>query len=238
MENIINENLELKSNSNNIETKQNNFLGKMIGNAINTAADMAIRAALPDFLEEQVINVKNNILNHGFKDGIKQTINDAIDLGKSAIGLFKGDLKDVEQMQNVVKSGGVLDGVSDLWDFAVNTAKSKGAISNTIASTLKKGKNALINNVESNIQDAFKTQSKIEIQFEKNIDNWKKAFEEQDFKTMEKEFKKIEKGIEELVPIENALKAAREIENLHTLIKNNGQDFNLSSEDLELVKNL
>ena len=45
----------------------------------------------------------------------------------------------------------------------------------------------------------------------------------------------IREKLKILIPMENTLKQARTIENLHTLIKNNGQDFNLSKEELELV---
>ena len=55
---------------------------------------------------------------------------------------------------------------------------------------------------------------------------------------MEKIFNKIEKELKEIAPLENTLKEARTIENLHTLIKNNGQNFNLNENELELVKNL
>ena len=47
--------------------------------------------------------------------------------------------------------------------------------------------------------------------------------------------KKIQEKLKELLPIENTLKEARVIENLHNLIKNNGQNFNLSQEQLELA---
>ena len=49
---------------------------------------------------------------------------------------------------------------------------------------------------------------------------------------------KILNKLKELLPIENTLKEARVIENLHTLIKNNGQDFNLTKEQLELANML
>ena len=52
---------------------------------------------------------------------------------------------------------------------------------------------------------------------------------------MQKEYEKIREKLKILIPMENTLKQARTIENLHTLIKNNGQDFNLSKEELELV---
>ena len=58
--NLLINNLE---NNTELGEKQNNFLGSMIKDAINTAVDIGIRAILPDFLEEQVINAKNNTLN-------------------------------------------------------------------------------------------------------------------------------------------------------------------------------
>ena len=55
---------------------------------------------------------------------------------------------------------------------------------------------------------------------------------------MESAYKKIEKEIKELVPIEKTISTAREIENLHNLIKNNGQNFNLTTEQLELAQKI
>ena len=55
---------------------------------------------------------------------------------------------------------------------------------------------------------------------------------------MEKEYKKIEKEINNLAPIEKMLNEARTIENLHNLIKNNGQDFNLTQDQIELAEKL
>ncbi len=233
--NLLINNLE---NNTELGEKQNNFLGSMIKDAINTAVDIGIRAILPDFLEEQVINAKNNILDNGFKEGIKKTIDDTIGLGRSAINLVKGDIKSIDDMQNIVKEGGIIDGVSELWDFAVNTAKNKGVIKSTVATKLKKGKNAVLNNVENNIQNAFKSQIDKTSNLEKYISNWKEAYDKQDFNKMESAYKKIEKEIKELVPIEKTISTAREIENLHNLIKNNGQNFNLTTEQLELAQKI
>ena len=55
---------------------------------------------------------------------------------------------------------------------------------------------------------------------------------------MEKEYEKLEKELENLIPLENTINEARTIENLHNLIKNNGQDFNLTKEQLELAEKL
>ena len=55
---------------------------------------------------------------------------------------------------------------------------------------------------------------------------------------MEKEFNKIEKEIKNLAPIEKIINNVKNIENLHILIKNNGQNFNLSQDQLELAEKL
>ena len=85
MTETINQTLQINNQiKNNLEEKQNNFLDSILGKAINTALDVGIRAVLPDFVEDQVINIKNNLLEYGLKDGIKQTVDDAINLGTSA----------------------------------------------------------------------------------------------------------------------------------------------------------
>ena len=42
------------------ENNQKNFLETALGKTINFAIDIGIRAILPDFIEEQVINLKDN----------------------------------------------------------------------------------------------------------------------------------------------------------------------------------
>ena len=120
------------------EITQKNFLETNLGKAINTAVDIGIRAILPDFFEEQVIEIKDNLLNYGLKDGIKQSIDDAIDLGKSALGIVTGNFESISQMQNAVKSGGIIDGISSL-SIVMKNSKITGTIN-----TSKKAKSLSI----------------------------------------------------------------------------------------------
>ena len=55
---------------------------------------------------------------------------------------------------------------------------------------------------------------------------------------MEKEYKNIKNELKGLIPIENTINNARNVELLHNLIKNNGQNFNLTQEEIELVNKL
>ena len=73
---------------------------------------------------------------------------------------------------------------------------------------------------------------------DKYINNWKESFEKKDFEKMEKEYQKLEEQLKDIAPLTKTIEEAKTIEMLHNLIKNNGQDFNLSKEQLELVEKL
>lgn len=220
------------------ENTQKSFLETTLGKTINTAVDIGLRAVLPDFIENQVIDIKDNLLNYGLKDGISKTIDDAIDLGKSAIGLVTGNFENISQMRSAVESGGLIDGISSLLDTVVDKVKKAGLINSTVANTIKQGKNTILNNVESNIDSTFNKQYEAIENTDKYINNWKNYFEEKNFDGMQKEYKKIEKQLKDIAPIEKTIADVKTIEVLHNLIKNNGQDFNLTGEQIELAEKL
>lgn len=55
---------------------------------------------------------------------------------------------------------------------------------------------------------------------------------------MEYQYNKIEQNLQKILPIEDILKKARVIENLHELIKNNGKNFEISKQEQELAEML
>ena len=229
MENVLNNSIELNNNLE-IEKEQKNFLETTLGKTINTGIDIGIRAILPDYIEEQIIDLKDNLIKYGLKEGIKKSIDDAINIGKSAIGIVSGNFENIAQMQEAIKNGGIIDNVSSLLDSVINKVQSNGLINSTVARTIKQGKNSILNNVEKNIENTFNNQIKALNYTEKYIENWKNYFENKDFNGMEKEYKKIKTEMNYLAPIEKMINEARTIENLHMLIKNNGLDFNLTKE--------
>lgn len=237
MENVLNNSIELNNNLE-IEKEQKKFLETTLGKTINTGIDIGIRAILPDYIEEQIIDLKYNLIKYGLKEGIKKSIDDAINIGKSAIGIVSGNFENIAQMQEAIKNGGIIDNVSSLLDSVINKVQSNGLINSTVARTIKQGKNSILNNVEKNIENTFNNQIKALNYTEKYIENWKNYFENKDFNGMEKEYKKIKTEMKYLAPIEKMINEARTIENLHMLIKNNGQDFNLTKEQMELAEKL
>ncbi len=237
----VNNNLEKSENrsfSQNILEAQKNFLESNIGKAINTAVDIGIKATLPDLIEDKVIDVKNAILEQGFKEGIKEIVNSGIEFGKSAIGIITGNFENVSQIQMAVKKGGILDNVSDLLDLSIKFAKDKKLINSSIASLIKQSKNSIINSVSSKIEETLTNQIKAVEKLESYCDKWKISYENKDFKSMEKDYKNIENYLKKTVPLENTINEARKIENIHNLIKNNGKDFNISEDEWNLAKKL
>ena len=73
---------------------------------------------------------------------------------------------------------------------------------------------------------------------QKYSNNWKQYYNNKDFEGMTRELYKINAEIKNLIPLENTIKEARTIQNLHNLIRTNGRNFNLTNEQLELAKML
>ena len=233
-----NKNLEVNSNELVTEEEQNNFLDSTLGKVVNSALDVGLRMILPDLVEDGVIEIKDAILENGFKEGVNTAINSAIDLGKSIKGIFTGKFDDISQARDAIKSGGIIDNISNVLDTVIDKTSSSGIIDNNIANLISNGKDAILNSVSNNIENEFMEQINGAEKLAKYEDNWKNYFENKDFEGMEREYEKIKEKLKELLPIENTIKEARVIENLHTLIKNNGQDFNLTDEQMELANML
>ena len=215
--------------------EQKNFLDTTLGKVVNTAVDLGLRWVLPDFVENQVIDVKNSLIRGGLKEGIDKAIDSAVELGKSVTGIFTGKFENVSQAQNAVKNGGIIDGISDALDTALSFTSKQGWIPREVTSMIRQGKNVILDNVSNNIETEFVSQLNSIEKLGKYENNWRNYFQEQNFEGMEKEYQKIKDKIKEVIPIEKTIKQAREIENLHLLVKNNGQDFNLTQEQLALA---
>lgn len=226
------------SNENKIEENQKQFLQTNLGKAVNTGLNIGIRYVLPDIIENQVIEIKDSLIKDGFNEGIQTAIDSAINLGKGTLGIVTGNFESVEQMQNAVKSGGIIDGISNVINYTINKVVEKGKISSSLGNAIKNGKNAILNNVTKNIENEFENQVNNIEKINKYAENWKNYFNNKDFSGMQREYEKIHTKIKEIMPIENTIKVARTVENLHELIRNNGQKFNLTNEQLELAKML
>lgn len=223
----------------NIGEKQNKFLEGTLGKVINTGVDIALRAILPNAIEDEVIGIKNVIINDGFKEGIKSAISAASNIGKSITGIFTGKFDTVSQAYTAVKSGGIIDTASKMVDTAVKSAQENNLIKPTTAKVIKKSKNVVKDCISSKIEEEFMSQVDGIEKVGKYIENWNDCLAKKDLVGMKREYNKITKKLDTLIPLESTLKEARSIENVQTLIKNKGNSLeNITEEELKLAQTL
>lgn len=232
--------LELNQQNSNleIEKEQKAFLESGIGKVINTAMDMGIRFLLPDFIENEVIEIKDTLVQEGFQEGIDKTIENAVDLGKSAIGIVTGEFENISQVQAAVEKGGIIETLSNVIDTVLDKCSQNNLLSPNIVNVIKQGKNIILDNVSSNIENMMTEQIKSVETIQTLSNNWRSYYMQKNFDGMEKEMQKLEKEMKKIIPLENLIKGAREIQNMHQLIKNNGQVFELTENQINVIKAL
>ena len=221
-----------------IEEKSQNFFETNLGQVVNNAIDFGIRAILPNWLENDIIDIKNSVFNEGFKEGVQLAINKAIDMGKAIEGIFTGNFESVSQIKAVIKSGGLLDTLSKLLDSVIEFAKEEKIINTSTARLIKSNKNIIMQNIENCIDNSLLEQTEAIGKIDGYIEKWKDYFEKEDFTNMKKIYNKIEKQMESLVPIQSVLDKVEYVENLQQLIENNGKNFQLTEEEMELANML
>ena len=224
--------------NNEIKIEKNNFLNTVIGKTINNAIDIGLKTILPDLIENQVIDIKNALLENGLKAGIQTAVDSAIDFGKSAVGIFTGNFENMTQVRTAVSDGGIIDTMSDVLDKVINKTYEAGYINKSVSTVIKNGKNILLENISSNIKNELDEQTNTVQKLERYVDNWKEYYNNKDFEGMTKEYNKIEKQLDKIIPLENILKETREVETLHNLIKNNGKNFNITEDQKKLAEKL
>lgn len=225
------------NNNINLEKSNNNFLNNIFGKTINTAIDIGLRAILPDLIENQIIDIKNSLLENGLKSGINTAINSAVDFGKSAAGIVTGNFENINQVKIAIGNGGIVDNISTVLDKVINTVYQKGYINKNTKNLIKNGKNVLLNNISNNIKNQLEEQTNAVEKLEKYLNNWKMSYNKKDFSSMEKIYNKIEEQSQKIIPLENIINETKQIKALHNLIKNNGQNFDISNEEKRLAKN-
>jgi len=224
--------------NNNIKIEKNNFLNNIIGKTINNAIDIGLKTILPDLIENQVIDIKNALLENGLKAGIETAVESAIDFGKSTVGIFTGNFENMTQVRTAISDGGIIDTMSELLDKVIEKTYEKGYIDKSIKSVLKSGKDVLLENVSKNIKNELDEQTNSVEKLSRYVNNWREYYNNKDFEGMTKEYNKIKNQINNIIPLENIIKETREVEILHNLIKNNGKNFEVSELEKSVVQKI
>lgn len=225
-------------NNVNLEKEQKNFFDTTLGKVIDTGLDIGLRAILPDLIEDQVINIKNALIDNGINDGIHTAVDSIIDFGKSFSGIFTGKFDNIEQVETAIGQGGIIDTTSDLLDKAIIKIYQKGIIGSQIKNLITKGKDLILSNVSSNLKNEINLQEKSFSDIEENISNFNNFYNNKDFEGMTKEYNKIQSELKKLIPLENVLNETKRIDILYNLIKNNGHNFNLNENEISFIQKM
>lgn len=209
---------DIKENLNQID----NRFCEAITNTIDSIYNEILKAFLPDSIEDKVIKIKDQIglskLSKNVENLLRGFINNKgeKDLTKRIKAL------DIEKQTNTLISN-----IEDAFNLSINEINK-----------LENNKKTISKKVEEQLNKEIKSYIST---FEKNdqyISEWEKFYKSKDFKNMDKVYKKIEKNVKNIIPIEEKIKEVRELENLHLRIKMKGGDFNLTNEEIELAKML
>ena len=134
----------------------NKTIAKTIANVANNALEFGLKAILPDFIEDDVIEIKDKFVQEGFIDGVQGVIDKLEDIGKSVTGIFTGEFESLEQVKRVVQNDGILDGVSTVVDKVLKKLVDKKVIKKTTFNMIKQGKKEILNSLEDEIEGLYK----------------------------------------------------------------------------------
>ena len=147
----------------------------------NTVLDIGLRAILPDFLEEDIIDIKNSFIEEGFVEGLQTIIDKLEDLGKSITGIFTGDFETVEQVKRLIQNDGILDGVSDLIDKITKKLLDNGKINKNIYNLIKSGKKEILNILKSELKNSYQEDTYSLEKLNEYCQEWTENYKKEDY---------------------------------------------------------
>lgn len=220
-----------------LDKSKNDFFNTTVGKVIDNTVNIAIKALVPDIIDDQVINVKDAIIEGGFKEGLEEIKRSGTNFKESIKGIITGEFKTIEQMKIAIKDGGILDFVSLCVDKGIKCLSEKTGIDKSTLNLVSSGKDLLVNQITSSIENKFTEQLEEIERLDKYCEEWKESYNDKDLGKINIVYEKIEDSLENVIQIESVLNKVNNIKNLNELINSSG-NFDLTDEELNLAKKI
>ena len=185
-----------------------------IGNLVDNALEIGLRTILPDFIEDDVIDIKNKFIEAGFTEGIKEANEKVKDIFKSIQGIFTCKFESIDQVKRLIETDGILDAASDLIDKILKTMLSKKKINKSTYNLIKTGKKEILNSLESELENYYKIDTYSLEKIQEYCQEWKENYTKKNYQEMQKTMNKIKQRLDKSESIEDIIKQAREIEKI------------------------
>jgi len=235
--NNINEIGNKISDALNLEELQNKFINSEIGKITNYAIDFGLKTILPDYMENEVIEIKDAFIQGGIKEGVNSAVENAIDVGKNILGISDVEFKNINDVKDVLQQGEVTEKLANTIENVVDVLEKTNIIPENVADLIKEGKNIFFDSLDNNLNKEMSNQIESVEKIEKYINNWEKYYNDKNIEKLNKKYNKIEKQMNKIMPLKNILENVKKIQNINELIKNN-DNFNFDKVYLDLAKNI
>lgn len=221
-----------------LNNKKENNIKTTIVSIANNALEYGLRAILPDFIEDDIIEIKDKFIEEGFTDGVQEVIDKLEDMGKSIVGIFTGEFETMEQAKRVIQKNGLLDGISDVIDIVLKKLLNKKKINKSTFNLIKTGKKEILSNIEKGIEEEYKETTYSLEKLNEYCNEWKEQYKKQNYEEMEKIMKKIKQQLSQKKIVEETINEARNLEKIQKFIKEKGNIENIGDLEKELLEKI
>ena len=171
-----------------IEEKQNSFLESTLGKVINTGVDIALRAILPNMIEDEVIRNKKCNFEWWISRRYKNSNKCCNKYRKKYIRyIYRKIWYSITSIFSSEISDGIIDSASKIVDTAVKSAQDNNLIKSSTAKVIKKSKNVIKDCISSKIEENFMEQVDGVEKIGKYINNWNTYLNQRDLAGMKRE---------------------------------------------------
>lgn len=218
--------------------EKSNDVMTIISKVADTALDFGLKAILPDFIEDDIIEIKDKFMQEGFAEGINEVVEKLEDTGKSIKGIFTGDFENIGQIKKIIEKDGLLDGISEVIDKILKRLLDKKVIKKDVYTLIKNGKKEILSSIENELEGLYKEDTYSLEKLSQYCEEWKEHYKEKNYEEMAKTMKKINQRLTQSKLVEETIKQARDIESIQKYIEEKGDINSLSEEEKELIEKL